>query len=99
MNGTPNPQTSMLSYISLEDRVPAGHPLRRLRVLVDSVLATMDEEFSVVNARRRRPSIPPERLLKASLLQSLFSIRSERILVKHIRVQPVLPLVRGPVDR
>src|SRR5690606_15342070 len=50
----------------------------------DSVLATMDEGFSAVYARRGRPSIPPERLLKASRLQIAFSIRSERILVEHI---------------
>jgi transposase len=84
MRGTSNPQAAMFSYISLEDRVPANHPLRRLRVLVDAVLAAMDEEFSAVYATKGRPSIPPERLLKASLLQILFSIRSERILVEHI---------------
>lgn len=74
----------MFSYISLEDRVPAKHPLRKLRAVVDSLLATMNAEFEAVYARRGRPSVPPEMLLKALLLQILFSIRSERLLVEAI---------------
>ena len=84
MRGTSNPQSNLFSYISLEDRIPASHPLRKLRVLVDAVLASMDEEFDAVYAKEGRPSVPPERLLKASLLQVLFSIRSERLLVEAI---------------
>jgi transposase len=53
----------MLSDISLEERVPASHPLRKLRFLVDALLATMNREFEAVYARRGRPSVPPERLL------------------------------------
>jgi transposase len=74
----------MFSYISLEERVPAKHPLRKLRVLVDALLASMSAEFEAVYARRGRPSVPPEMLLKALLLQILFSIRSERLLVEAI---------------
>jgi transposase len=74
----------MFSYVSLEDRIPKEHPLRKLRVLVDAVLATMDKEFDGVYARTGRPSVPPERLLKAMLLQILFTIRSERLLVESI---------------
>ena len=74
----------MFSYISLEERVPAKHPLRKLRALVDALLASMSAEFEAVYARRGRPSVPPEMLLKALLLQILFSIRSERLLVEAI---------------
>jgi hypothetical protein len=54
----------MFSYISLEERVPAAHPLRKLRGVVDALLATMDRAFEAVYARRGRPSVPPERLLE-----------------------------------
>ena len=74
----------MFSYISLEERVPAKHPLRKLRSLVDALLASMSPEFEAVYARRGRHSVPPEMLLKALLLQILFSIRSERLLVEAI---------------
>ncbi|WP_082955279.1 transposase [Tepidimonas fonticaldi] len=82
MRGTQNIQGAMFSYISLEERVPARHPLRELRGLVDALLANMSAEFEAVYARRGRPSVPPEMLLKALLLQILFSIRSERLLVE-----------------
>lgn len=74
----------MFSYISLEERVPQAHPLRKLRVVVDALLATMNREFEAVYAGRGRPSVPPEMLLKALLLQILFSIRSERRLVEAV---------------
>jgi transposase len=56
----------MFSDISLEERVPAAHPLRKLRAVVDALLATMDREFEAVYARRGRPSVPPEMLLKVA---------------------------------
>ena len=59
----------MFSYISLEERVPAKHPLRKLRSLVDTLLASMSAEFEAVYARRGRPSVPPEMLLKALSLK------------------------------
>ena len=74
----------MFSYISLEERVPVKHPLRKLRSVVDALLATMSAEFGAVYATGGRPSVPPEMLLKALLLQILFSIRSERLLVEAI---------------
>ena len=74
----------MFSYISLEERVPAKHPLRKLRSVVDALLASMSAEFEAVYATGGRPSVPPEMLLKALLLQILFSIRSERLLVEAI---------------
>lgn len=86
MRGNQDFQGAMFSYISLEERVPATHPLRKLRAVVDALLAAMNREFDAVYARRGRPSVPPEMLLKALLLQSLYSIRSERQLVADIRV-------------
>lgn len=84
MRGNQDFQGGMFSYISLEERVPATHPLRKLRAVVDALLATMNTEFEAVYARRGRPSVPPEMLLKALLLQILFSIRSERQLVESV---------------
>lgn len=84
MRGKTIEQGAMFSYVSLEDRIPKSHPLRKLRFLVDALLATMDKQFEAVYARTGRPSVPPERLLKAMLLQILFAIRSERLLVESI---------------
>lgn len=75
---------TLFSYRTLEDRIPANHPLRKLRVVVNSILAAMDGELDALYANTGRDSIPPERLLRASLIQTLFSIRSERQLVNHI---------------
>jgi transposase len=84
MRGNQDFQVAMFSCISLEERVPQAHPLRKLRSVVDALLATMNREFGAVYARCGRPSVPPEMLLKALLLQILFSIRSERQLVEAI---------------
>ncbi len=84
MRGADITQVTLFSYRTLEDRIPNAHPLRKLRVVVDAILATMDAEFNALYARTGRDSIPPERLLRASLIQTLFSIRSERQLVNHI---------------
>lgn len=84
MRGEADPQSALFSYVSLEERIPRTHPLRKLRVLVDAILATLSEQFDEVYARRGRPSIPPERLLRASLLQVLYSVRSERMLCEQI---------------
>ena len=77
-------QLGMFSYVSVEDRVPADHPVRKLRVLVDGILAEMDELFASRYAQGGRPSIPPERLLRASLLQVVYSVRSERLLIEQL---------------
>lgn len=84
MRGADITQEELFSYRTLEARVPKHHPLRKLRAVVDILLATLDDEFDALYARRGRDSIPPERLLRASLLQVLLSIRSERQLVEHI---------------
>ncbi|MGK5081569.1 IS5 family transposase [Janthinobacterium sp. HLX7-2] len=77
-------QYSLYSYRSLEERILDAHPLRKLRVLVDAILASMNDDFQALYSRHGRPSITPERLLRASLILTLFSIRSERQLVQHI---------------
>lgn len=84
MRGADITQEELFSYRTLEARIPKNHPLRKLRAVVDMLLTTLDGEFDALYARRGRDSIPPERLLRASLLQVLFSIRSERQLVEHI---------------
>jgi transposase len=77
-------QAGMFSYIALEDRIPTSHPLRAVRQLVDVVLAEMSPEFDGLYAEGGRRSIPPERLLRALLLQVFYSIRSERVLIEQL---------------
>jgi transposase len=74
----------MFSYVSPEQRVPPGHPLRPIRQLVDEILQEMSREFDKLYASVGRPSIPPERLLRAQLLQIFYSIRSERLLMEQL---------------
>ena len=74
----------MFSYVSLEQRVPKDHPLRTLRALVDGILANMSALFDQRYSHTGRPSIPPEQLLRALLVQILFTIRSERQLVEQL---------------
>ena len=77
-------QLGMFSYVSLEDRVPPDHPIRKLRVLVDAILGELDELLAARYAAGGRPSIPPERILRASLLQVVYSVRSERLLMEQL---------------
>jgi transposase len=77
-------QHALCSYRTLEERILEAHPLRKLRVLVDGILRSMSTYLAPLYSKRDRPSIAPKRLLRASLLQSLFTICSERKLVQHI---------------
>jgi transposase len=77
-------QSGMFSYVALEDRIPADHPLRGVRKLVDAVLAGMSKDFEGLYSKVGRPSIPPERLLRALLLQVFYSVRSERLLMEQL---------------
>ena len=77
-------QSGMFSYVSLEDRIPAAHPLRGVRKLADEVLAEMSKDFDGLYAKVGRPSIPPERLFRALLLQVFYSVRSERLLMEQL---------------
>ena len=84
MRGDDVQQGGMFSYVSLESRVPASHPLRGIKALLDEALSGMSRDFDRVYAREGRPSIPPERLVRASTLQILYSIRSERLLCEQL---------------
>jgi transposase len=74
----------MFSYLSPEERVPANHPLRPIRLIVDRVLARLDRQFEQMYSAMGRPSIAPEKLLRALLIQILFSVRSERLLMEML---------------
>ena len=84
MRGADHPQTTMFSYVSIEDRIPTDHPLRSIQALVNPILAQLSPRFQTMYATLGRPSIPPERLLRAMLLQILFTIRSERQLMEQL---------------
>lgn len=84
MRGDDRQQAAMFSYISPEARVPQDHPLRAIRVLVDEVLVELSPRFETLYARVGRPSIPPEKLLRAQLLQILYTVRSERQLMEQL---------------
>jgi transposase len=84
MRGTDHQQADMYSYISPEARVRADHPLRSIRAMADAALKNMSERFDAMYARTGRPSIPPEKLLRAQLIQMLYSVRSERLLMEEI---------------
>ena len=84
MRGPDRQQFQMISYVSLEKRVPAEHPLRTLWVLSDAVLQDLSPLFDHLYARTGRPSIAPEKLLRAILLQVLYSIRSEALLMEQL---------------
>ena len=84
MRGEDVQQHAMYSYLSPEQRVPANHPLRSIRQITDRILKEMSGVFARMYARLGRPSIPPEKLLRALLLQILYSLRSERMLVEEI---------------
>lgn len=79
MRGHLDPQASMFSYFSPEARVPAAHPLRSIKGYADTALRSLSRDFDELYAATGRPSIPPERLLKASLLIALYSVRSDRL--------------------
>jgi transposase len=74
----------MFSYVSLEQRVPEHHPLRPIRAMVDEALVELSAAFEGLYSRVGRPSIPPEKLLRALLLQVLYTIRSERMLMEQL---------------
>jgi transposase len=84
MRGHEKRQNALFSYVSLEERVPRDHPLRKLRVLVNGILSSMTHLFEERYSHTGRPSIPPEQLLRALLLQILFTVRSERQLMEQL---------------
>src|SRR6187549_3742201 len=84
MRGSDVRTGELFSYVDIEDRVPGDHPLRLIRRIVNQVLAALDGEFGKLYAAEGRPSIAPERLLRALLLQAFYSIRSERQLMEQL---------------
>jgi transposase len=85
MRGDDNLQEGMYSYISPEKRVPADHPLRPIRKIVDEILKEMSPKFQKLYSDVGRPSIAPERLLRSLLLQIFYSVRSERMLIEQLQ--------------
>ena len=84
MRGSSEQQMAMLTTLSTEDLIPADHPIRRIRKVVDAVLAELNESFAAMYPATGRPSVPPESLLKASVLMALYSIRSERAFCERL---------------
>jgi transposase len=84
MRGQDHQQSDMFSYLSPEQRVRPDHPLRAIRAMADLVLGKLSKRFDAMYATTGRPSIPPEKLLRAQLLQMLYSVRSERLLMEEI---------------
>ena len=84
MRGQDAQQAALFSYVALEERIPADHPLRAIRKLADKALAALSPLFSQLYAPTGRGSIPPERLLRALVLQALYSVRSERQLMEQL---------------
>ena len=84
MRGRQDPQVTLLAFIDLETRVPSDHPLRVIKKLADQALKALSPDLDRMYAKAGRPSIPPERLLKSSLLIALYSVRSERAFCEQL---------------
>ena len=84
MRGEDRHAERLFSYVRLETRIPVDHPLRAIRELVDAALKDLSRSFDLLYAREGRPSIPPERLLRALLLQAFYTVRSERQLMEQL---------------
>ncbi len=84
MRGSDQRPEGMFSYVGLETRIPGDHPLRAIRSLTDAAQQDLSRDFNKLYARDGRPSIPPERLLWALLLQALYTVRSERQLMEQL---------------
>ena len=100
MRGTDMDQGGLVSYVSMENRIPPTHPLRTVQALLDEALGSMSQDFDQVYAEGGRESVAPERLVRALVLEVLYSIRSARLLCEQLdyNLQPAIPLVRGSVD-
>src|SRR5271154_1844334 len=84
MRGTDEQQSAMYSYVSPEERVPVDHPLRAIRAMTDGALKGLSRKFNALYSATGRPSIAPEKLLRALLLQVLYTVRSERLLMEQL---------------
>ena len=100
MRGVFSDHGRLFSYISPEGRVPANHPLRKIRNLVRDVLGELNRSLTRLYASEGRPSIPPEQLLSALLLQMFYGIRSERQLMEQLDFNlPTIPGFQSPTNR
>jgi len=84
MRGQRERSCSLFSHMSIEKRIPASHPLRLIRKLADQALDRLNSTVCVLYAAEGRPSVPPEQLLLASLLQAFYGVRSERLLLEQL---------------
>ncbi|WP_298422449.1 transposase, partial [Rhodoblastus sp.] len=84
MRGTDDQAGRLFSYVDLEARVRRDHPLRAIQSIVNEALSALASDFSALYSKTGRPSIPPERLLRAMLLQAFYSVRSERQLMERL---------------
>ena len=85
MRGADEASGSLFGYVDLEARIPARHPIRKIRQVVNDALLSLDAEFRALYTDFGRPSNPPDRLIRASLIQILFSVRSERQLMEQMQ--------------
>src|SRR5258708_34515934 len=95
MRGDDDLQEGMFSYISPEKRVPADHPLRPIRKMVDEILKEMSPKFAKLYSDVGRPSIAPERLFRSLVLQIFYSVRSERMLIEQLQYNLLFPWFVG----
>src|SRR5512138_2175866 len=84
MRGRKTSQTTMLTLVAPEQRVPKSHPLRRIKELADAALRSLSPTFDAMYAEGGRPSVPPERLLKSTLLMAFYSVRSDRLFCEQL---------------
>lgn len=84
MRGADKRAGSLFRYVDLESRIPPKHSLRAIRAIVNEALSTLDADFAGLFSRIGRPSIPPEKKLRAMLLQLLYGIRSEQLLIERL---------------
>lgn len=99
MRGRDDRSEGFFSYVRLDERIPVDHPLRPIRALADEALASLSKRFEGLYSTMGRPSIPPEMLLRATLLQAFFSVRSERMLMEQINYNLLFRWFVGlPID-
>src|SRR5215211_2902251 len=99
MRGLDDRSEGLFSYIRLEEWIPADHPLRGIKALADAALVALDRRFDALYSSLGRPSIPPEMLLRATMLQAFFSVRSERMLMEQINYNLLFRWFVGlPID-
>jgi len=96
MRGETTKQSAMLLGVTTDELVPKDHPIRRIRAIVEGVLSELSPQFEAMYARQGRPSIPPEHLLKATLLMALYSIRSERQFCERLQYDLLFKWFRAP---